>query len=287
MQAEPVVFEVGPGEFEQKVLAASAERPVLVDFWAEWCAPCRALTPVLEQVVQSYGGRAALAKLNVDEDPQTAARYGVRGIPAVKVFRNGEVAAEFVGALPEPEVRRVLWPVLPSETDDLVARGDRLIEQGKLDEAEAAFREAVQQDEGHTGALLRLGTLALEGGREHEARELLGRIEEDAPEHAAAQALLGRMELAETCREAGGREACRRRVEEAPEDLDARYDLACCLAAEGEHEAALEQFLLILAADRHYRDQAPREAMVRIFNLVGPRSDLANQYRRKLAGVLY
>ncbi|KPK65063.1 MAG: hypothetical protein AMK73_04040 [Planctomycetes bacterium SM23_32] len=287
MAAGPHVFDVAPGGFEQQVIAASAERPVVVDFWAEWCAPCRALGPVLERVVGSYEGRAALARVNVDEDPQTAARYGVQGIPAVKVFRDGRIAGEFMGALPEPEVRRILGAVLPSATDELVSEGDRLMEEGRLEDAERCYEQALEGDGGHTGAMLRLATLAVERGEQERARELLTRIEEDAPEHKAALGLLARIEFGETAERVGGRSACQARLAERPDDLDARYELACCLAAEGDYEGALEQFLQVLAADRHYHDQAPKDAMLRIFSLVGSRSDLADRYRRQLAGVLY
>ncbi len=287
MAHDEVVFDVTPGRFDEEVIDASAERPIVVDFWAEWCAPCRSLGPVIEQVVRSYEGRVRLARLDVEADPQAASRFGVRGIPAVKVFRGGRVVGEFVGALPEPEVRRALEAALPSEADELLAEGDRLIEDGRVEGAARRYGEALQREPDHAGALLRLGTMAVEQGKAEKARGLLERIEEHAAEHEAARAMLGRLEFAETCRRAGGREACARRAEEEPEDPDALYEMACCHAADEDYEAALERLLQVLRRDRAYRDGAAREAMVRIFTLVGPRSELADAYRRKLAGVLY
>jgi putative thioredoxin len=287
MQGDGMVVEVGPGQFEQRVVAASRERAVVVDFWAEWCAPCRSLGPALEDVVRSYEGRVILAKVNVDECPQVAARYGVRGIPAVKVFRDAEVVGEFVGALPRPEVERVLGSLLPSSADELVSRATRLLQDGDIEEAEELYRQALQDRPDHSGALFGLGALALETGRRDEAEETLSRIEENAEEYAIARGLLAGIEFDRTCREAGGIEECRRRVQADPDDLDARYELACCLAAEENYEQALEEFLGILSVDRNYRDQAPREAMLRIFSVVGPRGELANNYRRRLAAALY
>ncbi len=287
MANDDIIFDVTPGQFEQQVIARSAQRPVVVDFWAEWCAPCRALTPILESTVGSYEGRALLAKLNIEQDPQTAQRYGVQGIPAVKVFRDGRVIGEFMGALPEAEVARILAAVLPSRADELVAQGDGLLQDHSVEEAEARYQDSLEQDPQHSGALLRLGTLAVEKGEGERASEFLSRIEEDAPEHEAALALLARIEFGETCRQKGGLAACEERAAGSPDDLDARYDLACCLAAESQYEGALDEFLKVVTADRAFRDQAAKNAMVRIFSLVGPRSELADTYRKKLAGVLY
>jgi putative thioredoxin len=287
MAQQSVVYDVPAGRFEQLVLQASHERPVVVDFWAEWCAPCRALGPVLESVVRSYEGRARLAKVDVEQHREEALRYGVQSIPAVKVFSNGNVVAEFMGALPEPEVRRILGAALPSRADALVEEGDRLVRAGRVPEAESQFRKAIEEQPDHTGALLRLGTMEAEAGHADRARELLSRIGEDAAEHSVAQGLLARLDFAENCRRKGGRGACAERAAKDPDDLQARYDLACCLASEGDYEAALEEFLCIVSADRTWNDQAAKTAMVRIFSLVGPRSELADAYRRKLAAALY
>ncbi len=287
MSSEDLIYDVAPGRFEERVIAASRARTVVVDFWAEWCAPCRALGPVLEDVVRSHGGRAALARVNVDQHQDVAARYGIRGIPAVHVFRDGQVVGQFVGALPRAEVERILGAALPSVADELAEEGSRLAGENRVEQAEERFRRALQERPDHAGALLALGTLVLEAGRTDEARELLSRIEENAPEHDAARDALARIEFAETCQANGGLEACRERAEATPDDLDARHSLACCLAADGQYGEALEEFLLILGANREYREGAAREAMVRIFSLVGPQGELAKAYRRKLAGVLY
>lgn len=287
MTSAEVVFDVAPGRFDEQVVQASFKHAVVVDFWAEWCAPCRALTPVLERVVGSFKGRAVLAKVNIEQDGEVAARYGVQSIPNVKVFREGKVVGQFMGALPEPQVARILEAVIPSRADELIAEGDHLLQEGKPDEGEKRYQKALQDDPQHSGALIRLGRLALEAGDLDRAQEMLSRIEENAAEYDAARGLLARIEFSRTCQQKGGRAACEKRLAEDDGDLDARYDLACCLAAEGEYEPALEQFLAIFSVDKNYRDQASKDAMVRIFSLVGLRSELANTYRRKLAAVLY
>jgi putative thioredoxin len=287
MPTAPVAFDVAPGRFDELVLAASRERAIVVDFWAEWCAPCRALGPVLQDVVASYAGRARLARVDIDQHKDVAVRYGIQGIPAVKIFYRGSVVGEFMGALPRPEVERILAAVIPSVADELVARAEELLGTRDSAAAEGLLRQALAEDATHAGALLRLGTVCVDRGHPDEARGLLSRIQENSPEHEAALALLASLEFANVCRDSGGLEDCRHRVQETPDDLDARYDLACCLAADAQYDRALEEFLGILQLDRDYRERAPQQAMLRIFTLVGPRSDLANAYRRKLAATLY
>jgi putative thioredoxin len=230
----------------------------------------------------------ALAKVDVDKNRELAMRYNVRGIPAVKIFRDGSVVSEFTGALPRPEVERILQGILPTAADDLVKQGDALLEQGKTEAAMKRFQRALEEDERHAGALVRLGELALEEGDTERAVDLLSRVEEDAAEYESAQGALARIEFAETCRRAGGLAACRRRVDEAAgDDPEAHYKLGCCLAARADYEGALAEFLHVLQIDREYEEQAARKAMLRIFSLVGPQSELAQQYRRKLAAALY
>lgn len=287
MSQDTNIYALDAAGFEKHVVEESRRRLVIVDFWADWCAPCRQLGPVLEELTQSYDGRVALAKVDVDKNRELAMRYNVRGIPAVKIFRDGSVAGEFTGALPRPEVERIIQGILPTAADELVREGDDLLEQGETQAAAKRFQRALEQDERHAGALVRLGELALEEGDTRKALDLLSRVEEDAGEYESAQGALARIEFAETCRQAGGLEACRRREEEDPENAEFHYNLGCCLAARGEHQAALAEFLQVLQIDREYQEQAARTAMLRIFSLVGPQSELAQQYRRKLAAALY
>ncbi|MCD6416550.1 MAG: tetratricopeptide repeat protein [Planctomycetes bacterium] len=287
MQPQDVVYDVEPGQFEGQVIRASASRPVVVDFWAEWCAPCRSLTPVLEAVVRSYGGRAALAKVNVDQHQQAAVQYSVRGIPAVKVFFRGEIVSEFVGALPRAEVERILARAIPSHADEMVAEADELLAKRDMRAAEQRLRSALEEKPAHSGALLRLGLLALEKGDAAEAQNLLGKIEADAPEHESAQAGLARIEFAETCQAQGGAQDCRRRAEEEPDNAEAHYNLGCCYAAGGDYGPALDEFLRVLTLERDFKDQAARRAMLSVFSLAGPQGDLARTYRKKLARLLY
>ena len=281
------VFDVQESDFEERVIKASTECPIVVDFWASWCAPCRILGPVLERVVASFGGSVKLAKLNTEQNPGLARTWGIQGIPAVKVFRDGRVVQEFVGALPEEQVQQILRQTIPSEGDERVREGDRLEEAGQHDEAEEEYRQALAAEPRHPGASVRLAKKALATGDISTARELAGSVPEDAPEREEAAVLLARIEFHEKCAEGGGREACSARIRQDGNDLDARFGLAMCLAAEGEYREALEQLMYVIQADKSYRDNAARDTMVRIFGIIGQRSELADEYRDRLAKALY
>jgi len=282
-----VVFDVSGPDFDRAVIAASHERPVIVDFWAPWCGPCRLLGPALERVVGSFGGQAVLAKVNVDQNPDLAARFMIRGIPAVKVFRGGKEVGGFVGALPEPEILRQLRPFLPSDADRLVAEAEQAASQGKSGAADSGYREALKHDPSHPRANLRLAEAAIRAGDLARARELLARARPDPELAGDVEAAQARIWLAERCTDSGLLDACRQRLQRDPQDLQARLYLGCCLALSGEYRAALDELLAVVRADRNFQEGAAKEAMLRIFAIAGPASDLTREYRRLLSRELY
>jgi len=279
--------EVTGADFDEVVLRAPPEVTVVVDFWAPWCAPCRVLSPVLEKVVGSLGGRAMLVKANVEADPQLAARFGIQSIPEVILFRGGELAGSFTGAAGEARVRSEIESVAGSPAGDLFREGEALVERGRPDEAEVKFRAALEADGGHGKARLLLARVLLQQERPDEAEELLKGVDKAADEYPMAQALLGETALGAACRASGGIESCRQRLSEDPEDLEALYGLACCLAVRGDYRQALEKLLKVVEIDKNFRDSAARNAMVAVFSMVGQRSPLSDEFRSKLAGLLY
>jgi putative thioredoxin len=248
--------DVTTDTFEQAVIQRSREVPVVVDFWAAWCGPCRALTPALEHAAEERQGKVELVKVDVDSNQQLAARYGVQGIPAVKAFKDGELAAEFVGALPQAEVERFFDRIVPSEADALAAEGD-----------EQSLRRALERDPRHPAAATALGRILLERGEPQAALELLENIAGDF----AAAGLAARAKL-----------ALSGAVDEVPE---LREGLDALAAA--DYERALERLdAAISAASDETRDLI-RRVMVGIFTEVGADHPLVREYRRKLAAALY
>jgi len=282
-----LIFDVTEDDFEQRVVAASTECAVVVDFWAPWCAPCKMLGPVLEKVVTLYQGKVKLAKVNVDENQGLAAIWKIQGIPAVKIFRAGKVAGEFVGALPESKIKRQLAAVIPSETDELVLEGDRLEEKGNRELAETNYRKALELTPRHPQATLKLSKIFFEKGDYQQAQNLAETVGPDADEYEETQAVLARIGFIEECSKQEGLVICEERLAKNPADMDSRYALACCLAVEQRYEESLENFLKIVETDKHYNEGAAKEAMVRIFSIIGQRSKLADEYRTRLSRMLY
>jgi putative thioredoxin len=277
-------IDVGDQNFETAVIERSQQTPVVVDFWAPWCAPCRTLGPVLEQLAQEYAGKFILAKVNVDENPGLSAALNISSIPMVLGFRGGQAVAEFVGAVPEAAVRKFLARVLPSEADNLATEGDALRAGGKVNEAEAKFKRALDLDARCCRALAGLAGILADRDQHDEALALLDRVG-SGPLRQNADKLAAEIRV----RQGGGgdEQSLRARVTADPADLEGRFLLAQALAAASKHQEALEQYLEIVRRNRQFRDDAARKAMLDIFDLLGPQHDLTARYRSELAKVLF
>lgn len=282
--AGAVVLDVGDRDFETAVIERSWQVPVVVDCWAPWCAPCRVLGPALERLAAEHGGAFVLAKVNVDENPAVAQAFAVQSIPTVLGFRDGQVVADFVGALPEAALREFLGRVLPSEADVAAAAGAAGVAAGNLAEAEEAFRRALDLDSRNARGLVGLAAILSERDQGPEALALLERVD-PGPFRQEADRLAAqiRVQQAASVDEA----AMRRKIDADPGDLEPRFLLGQVCAASDRYAEALELYLEIVRRDRAFRDDAARKAMLDLFAVLGGDHPLTERYRSQLAQVLF
>ena len=278
MDFSEYILDVSEATFEQDVLMQSHQVPVVVDFWAPWCSPCRILGPLLERLTIEAGGRFLLARVNVDENPSLSIRYGIQGIPAVKAFVNGEVKSQFVGAQPESIVQRFVMELAPSESDIALGKGNSLLGTRHWQEAEVAFRGVYEEDGTNSAAALGLLKCFLMQGKGKQAASLIDQFPLGT-EWAAAEKLKSLAQLMAEVEENGPR----------PENdpLEAEFYQSARLIVKGNLPAAMDGLLDLLRHDKNYRDGEPKALLLSIFELLGDDDPLTREYRNELASILF
>jgi putative thioredoxin len=282
---KPHVIDVAGADFETQVIEASRKVPVLVDFWAPWCGPCRALGPMLEKLAAEYGGRFILAKVNSDDNQALAARYGVRGIPNVKAFVDGAPVNEFVGALPESRVREFIDALIPSPAEPLRQEALSAKARGETDATRRLLLQAIELDPRHEAARLDLVELLIDARQVEEAQRLLDEVAPRARDVARVEALTARLQLVANSGDAD-RATLEAKVAADPADLEARLELANALALGQEYESAMGHLLEIVRRDRAFRDDIGRKTLINLFNVLGSGDDRVRRFRGELAAVL-
>jgi putative thioredoxin len=272
------IIDVDEATFESEVVLRSHELPVIVDFWAPWCGPCTVLSPLLERIAIEAGGAFRLAKINVDQSPNLAIRYGVQGIPAVKALHEGKVVAEFVGAQPEPVVRRFIERLVPSEADIAVNAAQSLLATRHWSDAESAFREIIAEDETNSTAALGMVKSLLMQGLGQEALDILEHFPAGT-EWANAESLMPLAELLADV-EGDGKKPL-------DDPLAARLYQAARLIGRGNIQAAMDGMLDILREDKTFQDSLPKKVLLALFTLLGDDDPVTRQYRDELASILF
>ncbi|MER3525248.1 MAG: thioredoxin [Ignavibacteria bacterium] len=264
-------------DFQKEVIERSKQIPVLVDFWAEWCSPCRILGPVLERLATSADGRWQLAKVNTEEMPEIAARYNIRSIPNVKLFVDGSVSAEFVGALPEPMVRQWLEKHLPSKLRSELQRAEELLSANKAKEARPILERIVAEEPNNHKALVLLAQTYLYSDHQ-KALHLIRAIEADSPVFDVADAIRTFASLLEKLTH----------PEQLPEDdVKQTYLSAIARLADNDVVGALEGFIQVIRNNRYYDEDGARKACVAIFKILGEEHDVTKRFRREFSRALY
>jgi putative thioredoxin len=279
-------FDVGSNDFQAIVIEGSHKVPVVVDFWAEWCGPCKVLKPVLEKLAEEYQGKFILAKVDSDANQALAGQYGVRGIPNVKAFVGGKIIDEFSGALPESEVRAFLDRIIPSPGEELRLQAVRTLEAGDVETAQAQLLEAQGLDPENERIKVDLARVYLAQGDTAAAKQqietlpLTLRMEDEVAE------LVSKIEFAEKSRDLPDEESLLQRLQANEKDLEARLQLANRYISEQRFEEAMDQLLEIIRIDRGFQDDIGRKTMLSVFTLLGDQDDLVRQYRRRMARLL-
>jgi putative thioredoxin len=278
--------EVNAANFDALVIERSKTIPVIVDFWAPWCAPCRALKPVLEKLAGEYEGKIALATLNTDDNQQLATRYGIRGIPAVKVFQDGEIVDEFTGALPESQVRVFIESLIPSPAEELRRAARAHIVAGDAAGALATLEQARVLDPRNDLVAIDRAEALVHLGQNEAARQALEELRGAAAEDERAKRLLAQLEFAAGVADVDDARSLQRKVAADPNDSESRVKLADWHVSRREFEPALERLLEVVQRDRGFGDDLARKKILAVFALLENGGELVERYRRLLARAL-
>ena len=285
--AAPLVKETTTATFREDVLTDSLRQPVLVDFWAPWCGPCKQLTPVIEKVVKSAGGKVKLVKMNIDEHPQIAGQLGIKSIPAVIAFQRGQPIDGFMGALPESQVKqfveRLIGPL--GAGDEEFAEAEAALKAGDVEAAADIYRALLEEDPAEPRALGGLAQALVALGEMEAARQLLDSA--PAGNHTAISSARAALELAEQASNVGDLAGLEAALAKNPGDHQARFDLAVALNANGRRDEAANRLLEIIKADRNWNDDGARKQLVQFFEAWGPMDPATLAARRKLSTLLF
>ena len=287
-----LIKESSTATFADDVIKASSDTPILVDFWAPWCGPCKQLTPVLEKLVKASSGKIRLVKINIDENQELATQLQIQSIPMVYAFKEGQPVDGFMGALPESQIRdfieKLIGPVGPSPSEEVISMAKEALSQEDFQTAANLFAQVMQNNQGEPSAIAGLTKCYIGMGETDQAREIIGSLDEETSAHpevaSAIAALTLKEQGSETSSDISNLQSV---IANNPTDHQARYDLALALSSDGNHEEAIEHLVEIIKHDRQWNEDSAREQLLKIFEALGPTAPVTVNGRRKLSTVLF
>ncbi len=289
--ADSVIVETTTQGFMKDVVEESKRQPVLVDFWATWCGPCKQLTPILEKAVKAAKGKVKLAKMDIDKHPEIPGQMGIQSIPAVIAFVNGQPADGFMGALPESQIiaflERVTKGKIGAEEKDLLKEADAALAAGNAAEAANFYGQLLKEDSGNVAALAGLARCYVATGNIEQAKKTLAMVPEAKLNDPAVAAARAALEVAELAKSVGPIDELEKKVAADPLDHQARFDLAAALNAKGKRAEAAEHLLTIVKKDRKWNDDAARKQLVQFFEAWGFADPAAVEGRKRLSTILF
>ncbi len=287
MSESPYIIIANADNFTAEVIEKSNQVPVLVDFWAEWCAPCKMLMPVLTKLVKEYQGQFILAKVNSDEQQELAAQYGIRSIPTLKLFRHGQVVEEKMGAQPEQVLRKMIDRHRERPADKLRQQATAAHLAGDSEQAITLLEQARELEPSYHQAQLDLAKIKIDIGQIDEAQQLLNELPANIQADTSVKALMARLTFSVIAAKAPLVETLETMVANNPNDLMARYQLSAKKVLEGDHEVAMDHLLELMRRDRKFEEDAGRKGLVAVFTLLGNQGAVVNRYRSKMSALLY
>ena len=285
------VVDVTTADFMTEVIEESKKRPVLVDFWAPWCGPCKQLTPTLEKAIAKAGGKVRLAKMNIDENPEVAGQMGVQSIPAVFAFIDGRPADGFMGTQGEAQVQafidKLIGPQGPSQAEEMIAAGEAALSEGNPQGAANLFAQVLQVEPDNMAAMAGMLKVYVAAGELETARNALSSLTDEMKADPGIQAAQAALDLAEKAASLGNPAELQARLDAAPDDQQARFDLALVHNAMNNRQAACDALVEIVQRDRSWKDDGARKELLRLFEAWGPSDPASIAGRKKLSRVLF
>ena len=286
MNSNPNIVDSSTASFQIDAIDSSSDQLVMVDFWAEWCGPCRSLTPILEKLVGQHNGTLKLVKVNTDENQDLAGHFGIRSLPTVFFIKNGEVVDQFMGLKPESDIKSIIDKHADAPAESPIDQIIALHSSGDVEGAIASINQLIIQNPGDDQPKLVIAGWLIDLGRLEEAGAMIDTISEKGKSGPEYKALAARMEFSGSTDDGPGTAALLEAIARNENDLESRFQLANDLVRENRLEEALIQLLEIIKRDRNFGDDAPRQTMIKIFELCGGQGDIVSRYRRALLSLL-